>query len=123
LPTQANRKFSDAAALHKILLLNFAPNQLLIATGEIDKAHRRQRMVTFALCLTLGVLLAQTFRVFVLALTTLLIVVLDMTGDTATGGLWIKLFSAATAATALQAGYLIGVGHWTYQPPQERPLN
>jgi hypothetical protein len=80
-------------------------------------------MVTFALCLTFGVLLAQAFRVFVLAPATLFIVVLGITVDTATDGLWIKFFSTAIAATALQAGYLIGVGQWICQPPLERPLN
>jgi len=73
-------------------------------------------MQSFALCLAIGVLLAQTFRVFVLAAATVLIIVVGIAGDTAgTESLWIKLLVAGTAATALQAGYLIGVGPWINQ--------
>lgn len=75
-------------------------------------------MLAFALCLTFGVLLAQSFRVFVLTPATLLIIVVGIAGDmAATESLWIKLLTAVTGVTALQAGYLIGVGSWINQPP------
>lgn len=75
-------------------------------------------MLAYALCLIFGVLLGQSFRVFVLALATLLIIVIGIAGDMAgSESLWIKLLTAVTAATALQAGYLIGVGQWINQPP------
>jgi hypothetical protein len=47
---------------------------------------------------------------------TLLIIVGSIAGETAgTEALWIKLLTAATAATALQAGYLVGIGPWINQ--------
>jgi hypothetical protein len=69
-------------------------------------------MAIFALCLAFGVLLAQTFRVFIVAPATLLVVLLGATGDIAAESLWARLLSFAAAATALQAGYLIGVSRW-----------
>jgi hypothetical protein len=79
-------------------------------------------MLLFALCLAIGVLLAQTFRVFVLAPATLLIIVVSIAGETAgTESLWIKLLVAGIAATALQAGYLIGIGPWINRPLLAEP--
>ena len=75
-------------------------------------------MLAFALYLTFGVLLALSFRVFVLVPATFLVIIVGVVGDTAgTESLWMKLLTAATAATALQAGYLVGIFRWISQPP------
>jgi hypothetical protein len=75
-------------------------------------------MLAFALCLAFGVLLAQSFRVFILAPATLLIIVMGMTGDSGVlESLWIELWTTAMVAIALQAGYLIGISPWMNQPP------
>jgi hypothetical protein len=103
---------SRLAALHKTVLLNSLANQLLSTTRVIENARRMRRMAIFALCLAFGVLLAQTFRVFIVAPATLLVVLLGATGDIAAESLWARLLSFAAATTALQAGYLIGMSRW-----------
>jgi hypothetical protein len=75
-------------------------------------------VVLFAACLALGVLLAQAFTVLAVAHASLLILVISFTvAETVET----RLLTAGMAATALQAGYLIGISFWIGHPPLSEP--
>jgi hypothetical protein len=75
-------------------------------------------MVAFGLCLTIGLLLAQWFRVFVLVPCTLLVVGVGLTsGIVGAETLLAKMLVAVIDATGLQAGYLLGMALTVYLLP------
>lgn len=67
-------------------------------------------MIVITLCLALGLLLAQRFKVLVLVPATLLVALVALAGGVDANSFWMKTLMAGLMAASLQIGYLVGLG-------------
>jgi hypothetical protein len=88
-------------------------------------------MIVLILCLLLGMVLGQRFKVLVMLPATIVVVVaLTIAGETAhTNTLWLLALTVVAAAASLQIGYFLGLGirHFLVDVPasplHSSPLN
>jgi hypothetical protein len=77
-------------------------------------------MIVLILCLLLGMVLGQRFKVLVLLPATVLVVPLTIAGEMArTNTLWLLALTVFGAAASLQIGYFLGLGirHFLVEVP------
>jgi hypothetical protein len=68
-------------------------------------------MIVLILCLLLGMVLGQRFKVLVLFPTALAVIALTIVAEIVrTHAFWMPLLTAVVAATSLQIGYMLGLG-------------